>query len=118
MEGHEFYWLEPTLSMDYAPNNQGKVYNTLRLNYIKDEKTGKMLDYAQARCMVQIPKLVKINKKKPSTLPDGNGVTSATTTEQDVVEQDVLKTEKTEPDQESVESCHSHDEIDELRRPM
>ena len=26
-DGDDFYHLEPTLSIDYAPNNQGKVYN-------------------------------------------------------------------------------------------
>jgi hypothetical protein len=61
--GESYFNLEPTLSMDYAPNNQEKIYNTLRLSYIKDESTGRMRDYAEAKCILQIPKLVKISKK-------------------------------------------------------
>ena len=92
--GKNFFLLEPTSSLDHGPNNQEKVYNSLKLAYLKDEKTGLMREYAETKCMLTIPKLVKINKKKPKIeLPPG---TVTTETEPDKV------TEK------SVESCHSH----------
>lgn len=111
--GESYFNLEPTLSMDYAPNNQEKIYNTLRLSYIKDESTGRMRDYAEAKCILQIPKLVKISKKPA-------GLNTQTSTEQEVVTLNSPHSHShshshEEPEvmveMDTVESCHSHDDI-------
>jgi len=54
-----------------------------------------MKEYAQARCVLNIPKLVKIKKKAPK-LPG-----------ELLSEQTITMT--TEPDQDSLESCRSHE---------
>ena len=52
-----------------------------------------MKEYAQARCVLNIPKLVKIKKKAPK-LPG---------------ESEQTLTMTTDPDQDSLESCRSHE---------
>lgn len=65
-EGSHFFELEPTITNDYGPNCQIKVYNQLQLQYVKDTQKGEgeMKNYAEAHLMLQIPKLVKIREQK------------------------------------------------------
>jgi len=58
-----YYILAPTLSAVQGPNCKDKVYNDIRLKYLKDEKTGELTDYAEARCVIEIPTLVAEERK-------------------------------------------------------
>ena len=42
----KYYVLEPTLSLDHGPNYKEKVYNDIRLKYVKDPRTNKILNYS------------------------------------------------------------------------
>ena len=62
-----YYILAPTLSTVQGPNCKDKVYNDIRLKYVKDERTGDLSDYAEARCLIEIPTLVAEEKKIPNS---------------------------------------------------
>jgi len=60
----KYYMLEPTLSLDHGPNYKEKIYNEIRLGYAKDPRSSKFLNFAETKCVVEIPKMVDIRKKK------------------------------------------------------
>ena len=63
-EDGKYYQLEPTLSLDHGPNYKEKIYNKVRLGYAKDPRSSRFLNYAETKCVVDIPKMVSIKKLK------------------------------------------------------
>ena len=59
-----YYVLEPTLSQDHGPNHKEKIYNDIRLNYKKDGIKNKVFNFAEAKCIINIPHIVRIQNKK------------------------------------------------------
>ena len=58
-----YYILAPTMSNDQGPNCKAKVYNEVRLKYARGT-SNEMLDFAQAQCVVEIPKSITLKVKK------------------------------------------------------
>ena len=63
-EDGKYYQLEPTLSLDHGPNYKEKIYNEVRLGYAKDPRSQRTLNYAETKCVVDIPKIINITQKK------------------------------------------------------
>ena len=59
-----YYILEPTLSQDHGPNYKEKIYNDIRLNYKQDKSKKKVFNFAEAKCLINIPLFVKPEKRK------------------------------------------------------
>ena len=58
-----YYVLQPTLSQDHGPNHKEKIYNDIRLNYKKDNTKNRVFNFAEAKCIINIPHIVRIQNK-------------------------------------------------------
>lgn len=59
----KYYILEPTLTLDTGPNYKEKIYNDINLKYAYDPKTKEYLNYAECKCVVEIPHIVEPMKR-------------------------------------------------------
>jgi hypothetical protein len=59
----KYFILDPTISPDHGPNCKSKVYNVVRLKYARGPQN-ELLDYAEAQCVIEIPRIITILKKK------------------------------------------------------
>jgi len=59
-----YFVLEPTLSQDHGPNHKEKIYNDIRLNYKKDSTKNRVFNFAEAKCIINIPHVERIENKK------------------------------------------------------
>ena len=49
------------MTLDNGPNYKEKIYNDIRLKYAVDKRTNKFLNYAEAKCVIEIPKVINPN---------------------------------------------------------
>lgn len=55
----KYYILDPTLQKDHGPNYKIKIYNDIRLSYAYDPRSREYLNYAEAKCVLDIPLIVE-----------------------------------------------------------
>ena len=58
-----YYVLQPTLSQDHGPNHKEKIYNDIRLNYKINTTKNRVFNFAEAKCIINIPHVVKLQNK-------------------------------------------------------